>query len=255
MSSHPFDDERPLEHPLRDVQMLAHDLAYGAVTGEWNAVITSFRGNLNFLDEERPNHARFMKKWQVGSDNGPRLDLLIALGYLEHVEVGNSGQVAYFRITKTSFGLLSAPFVPSRIFVSYRRRESSAFALLIEARLRLAGVPAEAIFVDKNMHGGERWESRIYRELEQTDYFICLVGSTTLIKGSWVNREIEVLKEVRPQSTVIPVCHNGTRLVSLPPVLAKSNGYEIGKPQEEETALDYEMATNFILNSLGYKTY
>jgi hypothetical protein len=256
MSQHPFDAPRNSNNSFQDAIDFAHDLAYGAMNGYWGAVISLFRGRENIMDEDVPMHKKFRDKWPLDDTKRPEYDILISLGYFELMpERQNNSMTAYVRILKPAFELLSAPFAPSRVFISYRRRESSAFALLLEARLRIAGMPSESIFVDKNMTGGERWEARIYREIESTDYFVCLIGPTTLTQGSWVNKEIDTLKQVRPQAIVIPVCHNGTRLGQLPSSLASSNGYEIGKPLDEETALDYEMATNFVLNALGYKTY
>lgn len=256
MSQHPFDKPRNSENSFQDAIDFAHDLAYGAINGYWGAVVSLFRGRENIIDESYPYHKKFRDKWPVDDPKRPEYDLLISLDYLEIMpERQNNSMTASVRILKTAFDLLSAPFAPSRVFISYRRRESSAFALLLEARLRNAGMPSEGIFVDKNMTGGERWEARIYREIERTDYFVCLVGPTTLIQGSWVTKEIDTLKQVRPQAITVPVCHNGTRLLQLPVTLAQSNGYEIGKPLDEETALDYEMASNFVLNALGYKTY
>lgn len=255
MSQHPFDQPRTVAQPFQDTIDLAHDLAYGALIGEWDPVLSFFRGAPNFLDEAREQHQKFMQKW-VSTEASARYDLLISLGYLEHVPAPQqNSMIATYRLTRAAFELLKEPVAPARVFISYRRRESSAFALLIEARLRASGVPSQGIFIDKNMTGGERWEARIYREIEQADYFLCLVGPSTLVEDSWVKREIELLREVRPQAIAIPICHNGTRLSQLPPTLSKSNGYEIGKPHDEETALDYEMATNFVLNALGYKTW
>lgn len=254
MPTHPFDSARNAANPLQDAVDYAHDLAYGAIIGEWGPILSSFRGSPNFLDTSRPLHAKFNTKWNDPEAQPPILSLLDSLGYLEFQPVANS-QTQNWRITRTAFDLLKSPFMPARTFISYRRRESSAMALLVEARLRIAGVPIESIFLDKNMTGGERWEARIYREIEQSDYFVCLLGPTTLAEGSWVTREIELLRQIRPQAAVIPVCHSGMRLSDLPPTLTSSNGYQIGKPQGEETALDYEMAVNFVLNAMGYRTY
>lgn len=254
MPTHPFDAPRQPANPMQDALDYAHDLAYGAITGEWGPVITSFRGSPNFLETERPLNLKFEEKW-YGEAPYPSLGLLESLGYLEQVPQAQPGQTQFWRIRRQAFDLLKAPFLPARVFISYRRRESSALALLVEARLRNAGVPIEGIFLDKNMTGGERWEARIFREIEQSDYFVCLLGPTTLAEGSWVAREIELLRQIRPQATIIPVCHNGMRLSELPATLSSSNGYHIGKPQDEETALDYEMAVNFTLNAMGYRTY
>jgi hypothetical protein len=248
----PLDVARTPDNQFQDIEDLARDLAYGALNGYWGAVMRLFRGH-EVLDPEDLHHKKFLQKWNLAEVPRPSYELLMVLGYLRELPV--SGQYGEFLITEKSFQLLNSPIVEKSVFISYRRRESSAFALLIEARLRLVGISPGAIFVDKNMHGGERWEARIYKEIERCDFFVCLVGPATLANDSWVIREVELVKDINPQAIVVPVCHNGTRLGQLPNSLAKSNGYELGKPQEEETALDYETATNFILNAMGYKTY
>jgi hypothetical protein len=256
MSIHPFDQPRVENNPFQDAQDLARDLAFGALNGYWGTIITFFRGAPNFFDRENEIHQKFLTKWHSEHKPIGNYGILLALGHLQAIpNTGQSSMTESLMIGKSAFELVKAPFVPSKVFVSYRRRESSAFALLIEARLRIAGVPTEGIFVDKNMTGGERWENRIHREIEQCDYFVCLIGPTTLADGSWVSKEIEILKQTNPKAIAIPVCHNGFRLGQLPETLAKSNGYELAKPTDEETALDYETAVNFVLNSMGYRTY
>lgn len=247
--------QRNFDNKLEDAVNYAQDLAFGALNGWWQPVLTTYRGVPNFLDANDPNHAAFRAKWLEAEVPAPSFGLMAALGYLQVLPQETNSQTVTWLITREAFALLKQPFLPARIFISYRRRESSAFALLLEARLRLAGVDAEGIFLDKDITLGELWEQRLERELTQADYVVCLIGPTTLDEGSWVLHEIETVKRLRPRTPIIPVCHNGARLSSLPAPLASSNGYEIGKPAAEETALDYEMAVSYVLNALGYRTY
>lgn len=247
--------QRDPSNKLQDVLDYAQDLAHGALYGWWDPVLTTFRGTPNFLSEDDPRHAIFRAKWLNADAPAPSFNLMAALGYLQALPQDNGNLTAWWLITRQAFELLKQPFLPSRVFISYRRRESSAFALLLEARLRLAGLDAAGIFIDKDITLGELWEQRLQRELSQANYVVCLVGPTTFDVGSWVLREIETVRQLRPTTPIIPVCHNGARLSALPALLATSNGYEIGKPSADETALDYEMAVNYVLNALGYRTY
>lgn len=247
--------QRTPENKLNDALDYAQELAYGALSGWWEPIVSTFRGHPNFLDSSDSNHAAFRAKWLDADAPAPTFSLLAALGYLQVMPQGANSQTVTWLITRQAFDLLKQPFLPTRIFISYRRRESSAFALLLEARLRLVGVDPEGIFIDKDITLGELWEQRLQRELAQADYFVCLIGPSTLDDESWVLREVETVHRLCPSTPIIPVCHNGSRLSSLPAPLASSNGYEIGKPAAEETALDYEMAVNYVLNALGYRTY
>jgi hypothetical protein len=83
---------------------------------------------------------------------------------------------------------------------------------------------------------------------------VVLIGPTTLM-SDMVKKEIKWAQDVG--CVIIPVCHNGHKLgacAEVIPELTVSNGYEIGKPADEESALDYEIAANFVLNGMGYRT-
>ncbi|KAA0254442.1 MAG: TIR domain-containing protein, partial [Chloroflexi bacterium] len=60
----------------------------------------------------------------------------------------------------------------SKVFISYRRSESSAFALLLKTSLQKEGIDA---FIDvQNLIPGEQWDAALQREIASNDAFVCL---------------------------------------------------------------------------------
>lgn len=264
--------DNPLDKPRtgnfsQDIEDLARDLAYGASIGEWEASVAVGHYAVNgfgfwWAEEMMERSAlqeAFFQKW-IGprgeSRNAPTYDMLEAFGYMAR-SVGalstSDGDKLLYALTRKAFDLLQKPAQAPSIFVSYRRGESSAFALLVEARLRMAGADPDRIFIDKNIPGGALWEQHIREKAAACDAFICLIGQTAFADGSWVAREIEMVKGGNPAALIIPVCHHEARM-SDPAVSAALGAYN-GTHIQEETALEYEKAVSFILNALGYKTY
>lgn len=264
----PLDKPRNPQDGLGDVQDLARDLAYGALSGDWNSQIKvqgSQKWGFPWVERDQPdsdNQRKFYKKWVKSADESPGYATLVSLGYLRvgFTQLQPGGvmlpSITEYYLTEKAFELLQKPAISKSIFISYRRRESSAFALLIEARLRNAGADPDKIFVDKNMAGGEKWEQRILAEIKSCNYFVCLIGPTTLDADSWVLKEIALLKEHNPNCIIIPYCHHGKVIDrSVTDIMGEWNGSAIGKAKDDETALDYEYAVTFILNAMGYRTY
>ena len=90
--------------------------------------------------------------------------------------------------------------VRSRVFVSYRRNPSEAYALLIAEKLNPYGMN---IFVDTlSVEGAEPFPERLERGIDECDIFVCLLAPTTL-DSEWVRREIERAQTVG--KAMIPV--------------------------------------------------
>lgn len=180
-------------------------------------------------------------------------DILESFGYLRS-RVTSSGDTMFVP-TQKAFELLDKPLKPPSIFISYRRSESSAFALLIESRLRLVGVTE--VFIDRDIPGGSDWERHIRERIGNAQTFIVLVGAGTLTNANgWVEKELDWAVEAKCQR-IIPIWHNQHTIEKqqnsghLPAVLSSSQGYTL----KAETALEYETAVNWLLNTLGYRTY
>lgn len=246
----PLELPRTPDDPIRDAEDLARDLAYGAARGDWEPIFQcQYYGaglqELGVLPRvDSPNLTHFDKKW--GSGRPADVQLLIIFGLAE--QYGESS----YRLTNKAFDLLKQPTRTPEVFVSYRHQESSTFALLVEARLRLVGV--HTVFVDKYIKGGEDWHGTLMSRVQNSDYLVCLIGKTSLTADSFVRRELEWARAAqRPR--IIHVWHNGMRMQAGIPAelafLSERQGHEV----KEESAAEYEIAVNFILNALGYNTY
>ncbi len=78
--------------------------------------------------------------------------------------------------------------VRSRVFISYRRAPSEAYALLVAEKLAPYGMN---VFVDTlSVEGAEPFPERLERGIDECDVFVCLLAPTTL-ESEWVRREIE----------------------------------------------------------------
>ncbi|MBK8029216.1 MAG: toll/interleukin-1 receptor domain-containing protein [Chloroflexi bacterium] len=151
-----------------------------------------------------------------------------------------------FVLTEKALRLLEKPSAPPSVFISYKRDQSSPLALLVEARLRLAGNPNP--FVDKLIVAGEGWRERLKGTIEQSKYFVCLVGKDTL-QSEWVQKEIEWAAEA--SCTLISIWHGCEMDETCPAALRERHAITV----TGESAREYETAISELLNALGYATY
>ncbi|MFN8373099.1 MAG: toll/interleukin-1 receptor domain-containing protein [Anaerolineae bacterium] len=89
----------------------------------------------------------------------------------------------------------------STIFISYRRRESSAFALLVLARLKEHGLDA---FLDMTIKPGDTRYAHIKEQIESCDFFIVLLNHETL--DSHVVRD-EIQWAMDAKKVILPITH------------------------------------------------
>ena len=225
------------------VHDFARDLAYGAARGLWHTQIHWRK----LLNPDISTHSKVFAAY-LGSKWGsefPSEYLLLSFGYIE--EHSHEPGYAIYLLTQKAFQLLEQPSAPPSIFVSYRRRESSSFALLVEARLRLAGNPNP--FVDKNLVPGEEWNEQLHHHIENCEYFVLLVGPSTLDSPHVLD---ELNRAIDSRATIISIWHQGARMNDdTPESLRQRHAITV----IEENALGYETAVNQLLNALGYATY
>lgn len=179
----------PLELPIPEgnidikVRTLARDLAYGAISGDWQPTFNVvLNGNiiLNTTDKNRrdtPNGELFKAKWD-GQNTDTLVRWLEIFQYLHVTTSQNTPGARYHTLTERAFALLTEPAQTPQIFVSYRRKESTTFALLIEARLKLQGV--HTAFVDKSIPAGQPWNSILEEKIRESTVFICIIAPETL---------------------------------------------------------------------------
>ena len=212
----------------------------------------------------------------------PDFRTMASMGYFEYKEIVNPEEDEYrspykedhflYYLTQKAWDLLDQPIDSPNIFISYRRKESSAFAVAIEARLRYLGVDPTKIFIDKNIKSGDGWDKAIKKAIKESDYFILLIGPETFTEDdngiNWVRKEFDLVRSDNPECKVIPICHNGQIFNSkVTEVIGRIQGRaissakkietkeDIKKEAEKESALDYETIINYILNEMGYATY
>lgn len=245
----------PLEDPVPDgviprVHAFAKDLAYGAAEGLWDS-----RFSVGYGDNSESLHSHggfdpvmlfLLRKWE---HQQPSISYLISLEYVNHFE-NNSGYEAYI-LTPKVFALLEQ-VAPASVFISYRRSQSSAFALLILARMKAVGLTP---FLDmQDLAPGDEWHARLQDEIAQRDYCLVLISCDTL-KSEYVRQEIQWA--LNAQKTVIPVWHGGMngdsaqeaqeQYPELVPFFTKQ-----AIIVEPESPAGYESAIVQLLNRFGY---
>ena len=248
------------------VEDFTRDLVEWVLHGNIDLPLHTFRGkdgeewNLNPQETEYiQNNRELTDKWFLDTfsrlhHRHPSLDIVSSFGYLtwERTSIGDK----YYYPTEKAWALLDKPRATPRVFISYKRGVSSTFALLIEARLRIAGANPERIFMDKDILAGDEWQHLIEAKLHEAEHFVCLIGSKTL-DSPYVMSEIRHALEDETRR-VLPILHNGYSVEQM----IEEHG-ELGQQLAEkhvriitgETAADYEEAVNFVLRSLGYRTY
>jgi hypothetical protein len=234
-------------NPLARIQTLARELAEGAASGLWAVSFDSFDIQRGEKDENSLHLAQYLDTRWGGVDNAPHFSLLARNAYLDAEEQGRYTSV--YAITKTAFELLNISEAAS-IFVSYKRSESSAFALLVANILRQAGLSA---FVDMQLEAGGDWREQLRKSIENSDYLILLLGKNTL-DSEVTLQEIRWAQEA--QTTIIPIWHNGfvfkgedwLKLDSgLKDLLANTHTIRV----TEENPLAYNTAMTELLNRFG----
>lgn len=229
--------QRPLpQNPMARIRTFAKELAEGAAAGIWGVRIDLSMGRPtnNVLNKY------FIKRWN--SIDFPAFTLLERNDYL--VSRGN-----IFFITKAAFDLLGE-VEPSTIFISYRRSESSAFALLVLKYLKEAGLEP---FLDMSLVPGEDWHAGLKERIQSRDYFILLLGKTTL-QSAYVIKEIEWALE--QDLDIIPIWQPGFAFEpddwpNLSAVIKDklSNTHRI--QVQDENPLEYDKAMTELLNKFG----
>lgn len=254
---------RPLPaNPMARVRTLARELAEGVTEGLWelslmyyrygreNAELLEYIGDQSnteylFLPESSYLRGYFKQRW-----NAPieflEFDLLEINGYMVVKPI--SGGEIQFDITKAALDLIEE-VVPTTIFISYRRKDSSAFALLVLKSLKEVGLSA---FLDMTIKPGDDWHAYIRKQIEAHDFFILLIGKETL--GSKVVRD-EILWAKSSGATILPVWHDGFVYKSsdwnLPPEIDQVLGTTHTIRVLEESALAYNNAIVELLNRFG----
>ncbi len=239
--------EMPIpETPIEQVTAFARDFAYGVYLGWWQPdfnpdVLRKFGIS---------DYANLRQKW---ASSLPEVTMLVIMGYARPYRFVDDSLRARFIITQEALKLLDAPARPPSVFIAYGREQSSAFALLVEEKLKARGA---SVFIDKVLAGGDEWQSRIERTLrEQIDTFICLIAPGSLDRPNLQN-EIFWAGEVN-RILSIPVWHRGFTYNADAMVIYDSRIRDFIEKKNairvlEESAREYEAALSQLLNQLQY---
>ncbi len=219
------------------LQTLAKEIAEGALEHYWEVQIEVDTTTPSiYIPKSQTLQAYLRERWQKDDlDSG----LLHSTKYLDG-----------HRITEKAFNLLIEN-IPASIFISYKRSESSAFAMYVLTRLKQEGIKA---FVDMELMPGEDWHAGLEKRIknQEYDYFITLIGKETL-KSEVCIKEIGWAIEAGLE--IIPVWHNKFKFVSnkwnLKPEIASTIEKKHAIQVKEESASGYNTAMVELLNRFG----
>jgi hypothetical protein len=237
----PHDKPAPPDtQPILQIQVLAADLAYGALKNMWTAEIPES------LSTAVKYREFIVRKW---NNVYPNLKLLVSFGYL----INKDGS-EYTRLTQKAFDLLESIPSDTKVFISYGRKEGSPFALAIQYKLVHLDVDA---FLDKDIEIGDDFHAKLEPIIKNCDYFILLLGPNTL-DSKYVRKEIEWAYE--SQRICLPIWYanfsHEANLVSRGDIRDEIKSY-IGKKNAhiidgKDSAASYHNSIASIVNRLGY---
>ena len=242
---------RPLPaNPIARIKTFARELAEGATYELWGTTISIyFPREESKTEKPRPddeNLRQYMeKRWGIGEH--PGYDMLLRQ---EYVTVESSDWFrAYYAFTKSAFDLLEDVDQAS-VFISYKRSESSAFALLIAKVLEQAGL---APFVDMQLRPGDDWRDVLEQNVKSADYFVLLLGTETLASDVTMQ---ELQWALDAGKSIITIRHNDFTFEDVDwTSVSKEIGDAIQRTHSievtQENPLAYNTALTELLNRFG----
>lgn len=243
------------QNPMGQLRTLAKELAGGAVHDLWlfrfeirsQALDDSENSEKRLIPSDESLKAYLQARWN-GFKDFPDFRLLERMGYLS--EIGSDRFSIDYLLTHAAFELLEE-IEPTKIFISYKRSESSAFALLVMTMLKQVGLNP---FLDLALIPGEDWSAGLKDRVESADYFIALLGPQTL--SSRVVLE-ELAWAMDAGKLIMPVWHSGFIYqsgawsdvpVKIDRLLSMTHTIRV----LEENPLAYHNAVLELLNRLGF---
>ena len=231
----------------------ATDLAVGYDEGAWGLKLWLTPTDDNslhweILDAEENDLLELpMDKWE---NPAPDITGLRSVGYVEAVD--KERKDPYFGAFLLTEKCLSLSKPRAKVFISYRRDESTTFALLLEARIKQETNAKP--FLDKNLQPGEEWHGVLEGKIREAGAFICLLGKKSL-DSEFVRKEIQWALDSRDNKLIIPVWHNQfDEQQKEYRELVKDINHNNAVIIHNEGADEYDAGVNKILNRLGYST-
>ncbi len=246
IKKHPLPSENM---PMERIRTFAQELTEGIFYEFWDLFIEYGRvghGHLNRIEHDKQRfESRYFElylyhRWNM---NYPRMDHVAINGYISLSDIG-------FQINKPAFDLRKEPIL-SKIFISYKRDESSAFAMFALTRLKMEGFET---FIDMSLIPGEDWHAGLEERIKnkEYDYLIALIGKETLKSDVCVK---EIGWAIDAGLEIIPVWHNKFKFVSnkwnLKPEIESAIQKKHAVQVKEESASGYNTAMVELLNRFG----
>jgi hypothetical protein len=238
--------KRPLpSNPMTRVKVLARELAEGAHYDVWEEHIdvkietkdTNDGHRIKVVVPSRPSLVRYIQeRWE---NNPPQFRLLKTHNYANEK----------WMLTEKAINLLDERDYTS-IFISYKRSESSAFALLMEDRLSQANLSP---FLDKQLQAGDDWQAELEQKIANSDYVILILAKKTLESDVTIK---EIAWALHYKKTLIPIWHNKFEFkVEDWPMLPAEISQTLANTHTirviEENPLTYDTALRELLNRFG----
>ena len=249
--------QRPIpQNPMARVKTMAKELAEGDIKEIWlanfDAELVHVKDRSRLVVKENPMYKFIYRRWGDVKSYPPDLILLERMGYLT---IEFSGEFDYYdknyrcTLTNQSY-LLIEDVEPSTIFISYKRSESSVFSLLVLKSLKQNGLEP---FLDMTLEPGEDWHDGLKDRIQSRDYFILLLGNTTL-------HSPHVIKEINwalgKDITIIPIWQpefefRADDWPDLPDPIKHKLTHTHRIKVQDENPLEYEKALIELLNRFG----
>ena len=199
------------------IKLLAKELALGVHKKLWSDFITH---SPRYGPRGEKLTIFYEKRWK-GSNFRHDVDLLMLHEYL-HYDNG------VYRLLNTAVRLLNET-EPYNIFISYKRSESSAFALLVNTKLKEHSLVP---FVDMALEAGGNWHAELEGRIRDCDYFIVLLGKETLCSRPTLK---EIHWALDYEKSITPIWHNG---FTFAPKKWKDLDHEITKVVQKKQAIE-----------------
>lgn len=225
---------------LPRVKLLAKELAKGYDEGLWEYV-GRWVGAGSPHESNTCVRLYFLQRWRVWDfhDSMARLR--------RHRYTAKDG--IYESLTQSAYDLLNES-EPYNVFISYRRLDSSALALLVLARLKEHSLVP---FLDMALEAGGNWHADLEERIKACDYFIILLGKDTLSSPMTVK---EIQWALKYERSIIPIWHSGFNISdekwndvpsAVMDVIQQTNAIIV----QDESASGYNTAIVELLNRFG----
>ncbi len=226
----------------------ATDIAIGESLGAWEKTIHLIRNQVGdeILRWTTEGAIGNYEIWQM------LMSKWTAVNLPDYQEIYNYGY--FISLSGEKFNLstmaLELPTYYADIFISYKRSESSAFALLMESRIKQD--TDSTPFLDKELDAGDKWHAKLEEKIAACEIFICLLAPGTLI-SSQVRREIDlaIAEYEKKRCQIIPVWHKGYDKNKSGMLDKISDKFQAIVVKEESTA-GYDFAVSEISYRLKY---